>query len=48
MDKTLTFEVDPKWEKMAIEMMDALEKKERNNAKQNDKKWRILKRTVKT
>ena len=48
MDKTLTFEVDPKWEKMAIEMMDALEKKERNNAKQNDKRSRMSKRTIET
>ena len=46
MDKTLNFEEDPKWEKIAIEMMETLERLERQNAKKNEKNWRSLKKTV--
>ena len=46
MAKTLNFEEDLKWEKIAIEMMETLERKERQNAKKNEKKWRSLKKTV--
>jgi hypothetical protein len=46
MDKTLTYENDPKWEKIAIEMLEALDRKEHQNAKTNEKRWRSLKKKI--